>query len=246
MAPMGSNQDQPWLGRESLFRRKLNQLRTTGQIGNLQQAESVNRIKELEKSTYIDQAYTNLAKGEPQEMEKMTLLDNLTELYNHQTIMRILRDELKRGKRYKYASVVLVVSIDGLSEILAKFNQLAVDSILQGTANFLMKTIRDVDIPARYDSTTFLMICPNTDLSGGTVLAERIRNNISQDRISDVGQNWTVTASIGLIEFPGLGSGNEEDVVRLALEAMTDVRSRGGNAVGIAETAEPAPPPQII
>src|ERR1700733_12899643 len=116
MAPMGSNQDQPWLGRESLFRRKLNQLRTTGQIGNLQQAESVNRIKELEKSTYIDQAYTNLAKGEPQEMEKMTLLDNLTELYNHQTIMRILRDDLKRGKRYKYASVVLVVSIDGLSE----------------------------------------------------------------------------------------------------------------------------------
>ncbi len=236
MTPSGPNQDQPWLGRESLFRRKLNQLRTSGVISPTPPVEPINRIKELEKSTYIDQAYERLGKSEPEELEKVTLLDSLTELYNNHTIMRILRDELKRGKRYKYSSVVLTIRVDGLEQVQAKFNQLAVDAILQGAANFLMKTIRDVDIPARFDSHTFVIICPNTDVSGGSILAERIRNNICQDRISDVGQNWTVTTSIGIAEFPGQG-GNEDEIVQLAINAMEDVTKRGGDGVSIAQLA---------
>ena len=39
--------------------------------------------------------------GDPRQLEKLALLDSLTELYNHDTINRMLKDEVQRALRYK-------------------------------------------------------------------------------------------------------------------------------------------------
>jgi diguanylate cyclase (GGDEF)-like protein len=238
MGPRSGNNDQAWVGRESLFRRKLNQLRTNGNITTNTPVDTntFNRIKEIERNTILDNLHSNMAKGDQPDNERIALLDNLTLLYNNQTIMRILSDELKRAKRYRYSSTLVMMTIDGIADIAIRFSPLAADSIMQGAANFLMKTIRDVDIPSRYDGETFMIICPNTDLTGATVLAERIRNKICQDRISDIGQNWTVTASVGVVEFPSQGT-TEEDLIRSVYTAMVNTREQGGNGVGVVESA---------
>jgi diguanylate cyclase (GGDEF)-like protein len=238
MGPRSGNNDQAWVGRESLFRRKLNQLRTNGNITTNTPVDTntLNRIKEIERNTILDNLHSNMGKIDQPDGERIALLDNLTLLYNNQTIMRILSDELKRAKRYRYSSTLVMMTVDGIADIAIKYSPLAADSIMQGAATFLMKTIRDVDIPSRYDSETFMIICPNTDSTGAKVLAERIRNKICQDRISDIGQNWTVTASVGVVEFPSQGT-TEEDLIRLAYTAMVNTREQGGNGVGVVEGA---------
>lgn len=223
--------DQPWLGgRDSLFRRKLDQLRDTGHIAQMRPQDSVNRIKELERSTFLDNVEAKLHKSEPQDLEKMTLLDPATELYNQSTILRILGDEIRRGRRYKYPSVALMMAIDGIEEASQRYGRLAFDSILKGAGQFLISKVRDVDIPARFAGEVFLVLCPNTDLLGGSVLAERLRNEITQNRISDVGQNWTVTVSVGLVEFPRQAAFADE-VIANAQAALQESRKRGGNAI---------------
>ncbi|HEY9756098.1 MAG TPA: GGDEF domain-containing protein [Oculatellaceae cyanobacterium] len=225
--------DEPWVGRESIFRKKLNELRTTGRI-ELPKAETVNRIKELEQSTYLNNvAYQTAQAGGD---ERVALLDGLTELYNYATITRILGDELKRGRRYKYPSCVIAVTPDKLEEVRLTNGPLAVDGIYKGTANFLMSTIRDVDIPSRYSSDTFLVICPNTPLEGGAVLAERVRNNICQSRISDIGQNWAVTASIGVAEFPAMAQ-TVDDLINVLGAALQQAKDAGGDRVVLAQVA---------
>lgn len=228
--------DQAWLGRESLFRKKLNQLRTTGRIESRPQVEAAPRAKEMERSQYLANIDNLYRIPEPDDLQKVTLLDSLTEVYNNATITRIMNDEIRRGKRYKYASVILMVSPDNLQDVFLKLGQLAVDSIYKGTAAFLMNTIRDVDIPGRISPEAFVVICPNTDLKGGSVLAERIRNNILQKPISDLGQNHTVTASVAVVEYPSQCTSVEEAVTILA-NSIDQARAKGGDCVVIAELA---------
>jgi diguanylate cyclase (GGDEF)-like protein len=139
-----------------------------------------------------------------------------------------LKDEIKRARRYKMSMSVLMLTVDGFHEIQGKFGDLAGDSVLKGVANFVMGMIRDVDIPARFDAETFLVICPNTDAKGIGVLAERIRSRLPSTRVSDIGQNHNVTVSIGMGAYPIAGM-KDEDLVQTVQSALINAQNQGGN-----------------
>ncbi|HMP52225.1 MAG TPA: diguanylate cyclase, partial [Candidatus Melainabacteria bacterium] len=172
-------QDQePLFAREGLFRQKLNQLRKSGHIPQNIKSDSQSRIRELEQGGYLDKVKSTLEHADPKEMERITLLDRTTELYNHSTIMRILGDEFKRSRRYKHDCTVLMLLIDGLYGIQQSAGAEVSDNILKGVADFVMKEVRDVDIPARYSAEQLLVVCPETNADGVAVLAERLRSKI--------------------------------------------------------------------
>ncbi len=104
-------------GRESLFRQKLDQLRTTGEIKRKQQIDPMARVRELEQSQLLSGAQAFVSNNAPSDIQKMALLDSLTELYNHDSIMRIFKDELKRSRRYKQAESLLILRVDQLEQI---------------------------------------------------------------------------------------------------------------------------------
>jgi len=229
----GRDQLDPLFGRESLFRKKLNELRTTGHISQIPQSEGRARSREIERNVYLEQVANTLAQTDQSDMERLTLLDTLTQLYNHSTIVRMLSVEVKRAKRYRMPMSVLLMSVDGFREINSRFGPLTSDSILRGVANFLIGAIRDVDIPARYDAESFLVICPNTDAAGIGVLSERIRNKICTERVSDIGQNWTITVSIGVGSYPIAGT-KDEDLMHIVQNALAQAEGEGGNRCIIA------------
>jgi diguanylate cyclase (GGDEF)-like protein len=232
--PTFDKDQQPLFAREGLFRQKLNQLRTGENNNPRTPPDSSTRFKELEQGSYLTNVQTSMAKGDPQEKERIALLDGSTELYNRTAITRIIRDELKRSKRYKHNLSLLVVSIDEFASISQKHGATTTDSIIKGVATFLMSIIRDVDIPARYDGNTFLVLCPDTEPKGVSVLAERIRSKIMLTRVSDVGQNWHVTVSQGIAGFPG-ASVKGEELIQNAIMAANTAQKNGGNQTVLAE-----------
>lgn len=234
MAPRPNDPIEPMYGRDSIFRKKLNELRTTGHISKLPENDSRARSRELERNAMLENVALSMAKADPKEMERVTLLDTLTQLYNQTTITRILADEVRRSKRYRMPMSVLMISVDNFKKIYEAYGALASDSILKGTANLLMNIIRDVDIPGRYQVENFLVLCPNTDASGITVLAERIRARISTEQVSDIGANWTVSVSIGTAAYPANGT-SDEDLLKAAYSAMTYSSLNGGNSCTVAE-----------
>lgn len=225
------NKDQePLFAREGLFRQKLNQLRTTGNLSQQRTLppDSQSRYKELEQGSYLQTASANFVKSDPQHAEKVALLDGVTELYNKTTIDRIIKDEWKRAKRYKHDLTILSVSIDGLDEISRSHGQNVSDSILRGVANFLMSCIRDVDIPSRYDVNTFLIVCPETDAKGVSVLADRVKSKILLTRVSDIGQNWHVSVSQGIASYPEQAT-TVDDLMNHTIMACNQAKNAGGN-----------------
>jgi diguanylate cyclase (GGDEF)-like protein len=219
---------QPLFGRESLFRQKLNTLRnSSSRTHNLiQDAES--RRKQLESSTYLQQLQENISKRDPTELERVTMLDTQTELFNQSTFLRILTEEIKRAKRYKNNLSILLITVDELQTIVAENGDIAFDAVVAGVANFLMKTIRDVDIPARYDRETFCIVCPQTDAEGATTLADRLRSRIAVDRIAEGARNWTITISLGIASYPTNGL-NESALIQSCLNALIEAQGTGNN-----------------
>jgi len=229
MSPVPKEEDQqPLFARESLFRQRLNQLRSTGDFSKNTEHDGSTRLRELEKGNYLSTIEASLHNTDPKELEKLTLLDSLTELYNHSAINRILKDEIKRAKRYKSAVSTIALVVDDIQKIANEQGPLTFESILKGVANFLMHTVREVDIPGRYDFDHLLIICPETDAHGASILAERIRSKIEVERISEVGQNWYVTLSLGISSYPAQAQ-DEEHLVANALTALSDAKQSGGN-----------------
>ncbi|MGD9684334.1 MAG: GGDEF domain-containing protein [Candidatus Obscuribacterales bacterium] len=227
-------QDQePLFAREGLFRQKLNQLRKTGSIIQNAKVDSQSRLRELEQGGYLTNVQSTLKNTDPKEMERLTLLDNVTELYNHNTVTRILSDELKRSKRYKHDCTIVMILVDGLYQAQQGYGSDVSDSILKGVSDFLMAEVRDVDIPSRFSSEQLLVVCPETNTEGTCVLGERLRNKICLERVSDLGQNWHVTLSIGIASFPEHAS-NFEDLINAAETALNRAVDHGGNVVYVA------------
>ncbi len=224
---------EPLFAREGLFRQRLNQLRKDGRINQPPAPDSINRLKELEHGNYLANVQSTLSQQDPKEMERITLLDSVTQLYNHTTVTRALTDELKKSKRYKRNCSVLVLLVDGLYGIQQSYGYETADSILKGVADFVMNEVRDVDIPARYSAEELLVVCPETDAKGTAILAERIRTKICLERVSDIGQNWHVTCSIGIACFPDSATTIDE-LVEKARVALNQSIDNGGNSVSFA------------
>ncbi len=232
--PTFDKDQQPLFAREGLFRQKLNQLRTGENNNPRTPPDASTRYKELEQGSYLSNVKNSIEKVDPSEKERAALLDQSTELYNRSAITRIIRDELKRSKRYKHNLSLLVVSIDEFDGVAKKHGATTAESIIKGVASFLMAIIRDVDIPARFDNGVFLVLCPDTEPKGVSVLAERIRSKIMLTRVSDVGQNWHVTVSQGIAGFPGAAV-KGEDLIQNAIIAANTAQKNGGNQTVLAD-----------
>ncbi len=226
---MSSNYiEQAITGRESLFRQKLNQLRTTGEIQRWASTSNQAGLKELEQSVYLKNIDSTLAQSDPRCLEKIALLDSLTEVYNHDTIIRMLKDEVKRSQRYKNNLCVLAVIVDSMDDIAKQGGALAYDFILKAVAQLLMRSVRDVDFPGRYDRDRFVIVCPETALDGAICLAKRLCNSVNPEGIADMGKTWHISLSIGISTFPEPAE-NDEQLLSLALQSLRLAEQVGGN-----------------
>lgn len=131
-------------------------------------------------------------------LEQMAITDSLTKLYNKGYILRRLDSELTRTVRYNESISVIMIDIDHFKKINDSFGHIAGDSILKKLAEKLAESVRDVDIVARYGGEEFLVVCPNTSISGASILAERIRENIQNTIFHANGTDIRITVSLGL------------------------------------------------
>ncbi|PWU01511.1 MAG: hypothetical protein C5B53_02815 [Candidatus Melainabacteria bacterium] len=185
------------------------------------------RVKDSEHRSTAGDPDTTLEVGSKiDEIEKLALLDGLTELYNSRTFMKELDDELRRAKRYKRALSICIASIDDFREVQGTYGAVAGDLVLRVFASLLHTTVRDVDIPARYSGSDLAVIFPETNLASAGVAAERIRQKIINQSIAYNWQSFKVTASFGIAAFPNHGT-EPSELIAKAMGGLEMARQRG-------------------
>lgn len=131
---------------------------------------------------------------EKERLNKLSIIDPLTSIYNRRYIMDKLKQELERAKRFSHPLSILMADIDHFKKVNDTFGHPAGDIVLKEIAMLLEQTTRAIDFVGRYGGEEFIVILPHTDSNGAMLVAEKVRKKIAETKFPKVG---TVTISIG-------------------------------------------------
>jgi diguanylate cyclase (GGDEF)-like protein len=164
------------------------------------------------------------------ELQKLSITDPLTGLYNRRHLMETLVLELERAREL-YPVSVLMIDIDHFKQYNDSRGHLAGDALLVWVAAQFKGAIRDDDYAARYGGDEFLVLLRATSHSEAVPVAERLQAHVRQAGPS--GGHEGVTVSIGVASFPTHGQ-TPEAVIARADAALYEAKKTGRNRIALA------------
>ena len=130
--------------------------------------------------------------------------DPLTGLANRTRALAELQTRFGLSVRYGRPLSVLMCDLDHFKQINDTHGHLAGDFVLQVFGERLRANLREADLAGRIGGEEFLVILPETDLTGAWPFAERFRKAMADTPIPVPGGGRVVTCSLGLAErLPG-------------------------------------------
>ncbi|HKA58843.1 MAG TPA: diguanylate cyclase [Gemmatimonadales bacterium] len=178
---------------------------------------------------YLTQVFNNMVvrlRESRVELERLSVTDPLTGLYNRLRMMEVLENEIRRSRRMRHPFSVLMADLDLFKKYNDAYGHPAGDAVLKRIGAIMRETSRDVDFVARYGGEEFLLMMPETRIDGAFEVAERIRKRIESAELSA----GTITVSLGVAAFPAHGD-EAEAVIAAADAALYKAKHAGGNRV---------------
>jgi diguanylate cyclase (GGDEF)-like protein/PAS domain S-box-containing protein len=165
------------------------------------------------------------------ELQELSIKDNLTSLFNQRHFYRVLEKEMIRASRQKHPLCLLLLDLDNFKHLNDTQGHLAGDRILEHIGTIIRESTREhVDHAFRYGGDEFTIILTETTARQATEVAERVQRSAIQSF------NNTLTLSIGLAEFQL--SQRLEDFINVADKAMYEAKRTGGNRIVLVQSSE--------
>ena len=180
----------------------------------------------------IERAYDlEAAKSDRERFQFLANTDPLTGCVNRRAMLDRLERELARGRRYRHKLSILMIDFDWFKKINDTRGHLVGDTVLRKLGDILRQEARSADIVARYGGEEFTVILPDTDLDGGTIFAERLRERVEKFDFSEVGDPLFTTISIGVATFSEDEEISAEAMIERADSALYRAKQAGRNMV---------------
>jgi len=130
-------------------------------------------------------------------LEKMALIDALTNLGNRRYLEITLRSKLNELKRYGLPFGVLFLDVDRFKAVNDHYGHDVGDEVLKMVAQTISNALRPFDHAGRWGGEEFLAIVSNVDMRGLEAIADRLRLLVQNSSIKAGGNTIRVTVSIG-------------------------------------------------
>jgi diguanylate cyclase (GGDEF)-like protein len=171
----------------------------------------------------------NTLQKENSQLKRLSITDQLTNIYNHGYFYARLEEEFDRASRYDTILSCIMIDIDNFKMVNDSYGHTKGDDVLREVAQAIKRTIRKSDLVARYGGEEFAILLPHTDLERAMKGAERVRKVIENLDFTNVSKDFRVTVSAGVATFPEKGLDNSRDIIALADKALYEAKKRGKN-----------------
>ena len=132
-----------------------------------------------------------------EELERISVTDKLTGLFNRHKMDDELEKAFYLWKRYNRPFCLLMVDIDNFKGVNDTYGHQVGDAVLREFAEILISSLRHSDVASRWGGEEFLILCPETRKHEALILAERIRSKVSERNFV---ANLKITVSVGVCE----------------------------------------------
>lgn len=164
-------------------------------------------------------------------VKQQNWLDILTGVFNRRYFDSRLHTELQRASRYEHNLSVILLDIDGFKTVNDEFGKQTGDRVLQQLARILERSLRSVDILARYGSDEFALLLPETKKTHTQKTGQRILKQVSNhDFFKDKLRVKEISVSMGVVGFPE-DAGGAREMMKKAEDALRYAKRRGGGRI---------------
>lgn len=148
-------------------------------------------------------------------LKALSLVDDLTGLYNRRGFLTLATQQLKQARRGHRELLLLFVDMDDFKEINDTLGHAEGDAALRLTAGILRRTFRDSDIIARMGGDEFVVLA--TDISHGTdaLIIDRLRAELRQVN-EQGGAPYRLSFSVGAAHFDPYNPPSMEELLATA------------------------------
>ncbi len=154
--------------------------------------------------------------------------DRLTGLLNREALLSMLFQETDRVQRMKTPLTLLLLDLDGFSQVNIEHGYAAGDRILKELAQRFRRYLRNYDLAGRCGEDEFLVGLPGCAPEHALSMASRLMKTIFNRPFQLQHEEVAVTASIGLAQSRGR---SPLVVLREAERAMADAKLSGRNCI---------------
>ncbi len=155
--------------------------------------------------------------------------DPLTGLWNHASILDLLKQEMVRAKREDMSVGVVMIDLDHFKNINDTYGHLAGDKVLHETAQRIKAATRPYDHVGRYGGEEFLAVLPGCNDSNALKLAERLCTCVNQEGIRIEEGLVKVSISLGIVTCFNTAQLKIDSIIQTADKALYQAKDAGRN-----------------
>lgn len=157
-------------------------------------------------------------------------LDPLTGVLSRIGMLTKLREEQQLTRRGVHPSCVAMMDLDLFKGINDSYGHVVGDKVLVAVARYASAHLRPYDRVFRYGGEEFLLCLPNTDISAGLAILDRIRMELASiPHEADGKPAFTATVSFGLSLLDG--DAPVEQSIERADKALYAAKASGRNRI---------------
>ena len=130
-------------------------------------------------------------------LHEKSIRDSLTNLYNHQYVIDIIKEEVDKAKKCidRKELSLMMIDIDYFKKVNDTYGHQFGDSVLKTVSNILLSNISEKGFVGRFGGEEFIIVLPKTGINEAYNIGEKIRGDIENYKFNN---NYRITISMGI------------------------------------------------
>jgi diguanylate cyclase (GGDEF)-like protein len=162
--------------------------------------------------------------------------DSLTGAYNHGFLLKLLNEEVERGRKSRQPVSLIMLDVDLFKIYNDRYGHATGDEVLRLLVQTIQLHVKKADIVGRWGGEEFAIGLPGASPEQAMQVAQRVRDSLALVQLN--GKNGksipSPTVSQGIATFP-LHAQDTEELVDNADMALYQAKHRGRNQVEVAD-----------
>ncbi len=171
-------------------------------------------------------------KQSEEEMRVLATIDSMTGVFNRRYFSEISERILALSRREASTISIIMFDLDKFKTINDTYGHKVGDRVIISFTNLLKKYFRSSDIIARFGGEEFIVLLPNTDIDGATIVAEKVRKSVEDmEIVLDNSKVIKITVSSGVTQVNIECDNAIEQAIQNADIALYEAKNSGRNRV---------------